>query len=190
VFSKPKRRQAIICAACLAMLGLLGWVDYITGYELGFFVFYSAPVGLAAWYLGRWPGVGMSLAASVAWSLADSYSGAKYSTRFFFYWNNAIHFASFLINAVAIAKIKAELDRRHHLAAELEAARSALRAVAGLLPACPVCGKPHDRAARAGAAEQSQVSQPHAELAAALCEQCRSANSESLRPNREKRGSG
>lgn len=144
--TKTRRLKILIYLACLAMLGLLGWVDYATGYELGFFVFYSAPVGIAAWNLGRWPAVGMSLVASLAWALADSYSGAKYSTRFALYWNNGIHFASFIINAVAIARIKAELDRRHQLAAELEALRKTLRAVAGQLPTCPRCGQPHDRA--------------------------------------------
>jgi hypothetical protein len=188
MYSKPNRRQVFIYAACFAMLGLLGWVDYITGYELGFFVFYSAPVGIAAWYLGRWPGVGISFAASLAWWLADSYAGAKYSTRFSFYWNNGIHFASFIINAVAIARIKAELDRRHQLAAELEAARRALRTVAALLTACPVCGKPHDRANRVGAVEESQVIQCQAELADALCAHCRSLNTENSLPNQEERG--
>ena len=175
MFSQPNRRQTCIYAGCFALLGLLGWVDYLTGYELGFFVFYSAPVGIAAWNLGRWPGVGMSLAASMAWSLADSYNGAKYSSVFSLYWNNGVHFASCIINAVAIAKIKAELDRRHQLGAELESARSALRAVAPLLPACPSCGKPHNGAAKTDDAEKMRVNQSHPELAAALCDDCRAA---------------
>ena len=183
--SKPHRRQVGIYALCLGLLGLLGWVDYITGYELGFFVFYSAPVGLAAWNLGRWPAVGISFAASLAWWLADSYAGAKYSTRFSFYWNNGVHFASFIINAVAIARIKAELDRRHQLAADLEAARRTLRAVAARLPACPACGKPHDRAADAGTHAESQTIPSHPDLTEALCVECRSLKSENPLSNQE-----
>jgi hypothetical protein len=167
---KFRCRKFLIYLACFAMLALIGWVDYITGYELGFFVFYSAPVGIAAWNLGRWPAVGMSLVASVAWALADSYAGAKYSTRFALYWNNGIHFVSFIINAVAIARIKVELDRQHRLGAELEAARKALRMVAGQLPACPVCGQPHNRTAHR---QESHVSEPPPELADALCASCR-----------------
>jgi len=173
---RTRLQKILIALACLALLVLLGWVDYVTGYELGFFVFYSAPVGIAAWNLGRWPAVGISLMASLAWALADSYGGAKYSTRFALYWNNGIHFSSFIINAVAIARIKAELDRRHQLAAELDAARKALRAVAGQLPACPVCGRPHDRSADAG--ETPRLSQPPVELADALCASCRALTNE------------
>jgi len=169
--TKTRRHKILICLACLAMLAMLGWVDYITGYELGFFVFYSAPVGIAAWQLGRWPAVGMSLVASFAWALADSYSGAKYSTRFALYWNNSIHFASFIINAVAIARIKAELDRRHQLAAELEALRQTLRVVAKQLPTCPRCG--HLRDQSDSTASAVPVSPLPPELAEALCASCR-----------------
>ena len=177
MFAKFKYRVFLIYFACLAMLGLLGWLDYSTGYELGFFIFYSAPVGIAAWNLGRWPAVGMSLVASMAWALADSYGGQKYSTRFAFYWNNGIHFASFIINAVAIARIKLELDQRRQLVADLKAVRTALQTVAGQLPSCPVCGQSHNREGRAGT--ELCVSQPPAELDAALCEPCRSLSGKS-----------
>jgi|GEM_PF-4451703 len=39
---------------------LIGFLDYITGYELNFFVFYFVPVALAAWHMG----FGASLTAS------------------------------------------------------------------------------------------------------------------------------
>ena len=175
MFAKFKRRPFLIYLACLVMLVIMGWLDYVTGYELGFFVFYSVPVGIAAWKLGRWPAVGMSLLASATWSLADSLAGEKYSSQFAFYWNNGIHFASFLINAVAIARIKVELDQRRHLAAELEIARHTLRSVAEQLPACPVCGQRHDRDSRAG--QPFRISRPAAELAPAICASCRASGS-------------
>lgn len=109
----------------------------------------------------------MSLVASLAWALADSYAGAKYSSRFALYWNNGVHFASFIINAIAIASIKTELDRRHQLDAELAAARQALRAMAGQLPACPLCGQPHSRTFTVQ--EEFPVSHLPPELASSLC---------------------
>ena len=142
-----RARPLLILLGCLSFLGVLGWVDFITGYELGFFVFYSAPVGLAAWYLGRWPGVFLAAAASATWWLADFYSGEKYSARFYYYWNTGIHLLGFLINAVTIAKIKTELDKRHVLAAELEATRSALERLRSQVPTCPACGRPEEGAA-------------------------------------------
>ncbi len=122
----PPRRPIAVLLASFAGLALLGWIDYLTGYELGFFVFYSAPVGLAAWYAGRWPGLLTALGATLTWWLADRFSGLKDSNRFYLYWNLTIHFAAFVINAVTISKIKLELDERHALEAELTRVRRLL----------------------------------------------------------------
>ena len=138
-------RPAYAVASAVVLLAAFGWVDYITGYELGFFVFYSVPVGLVAWYVGRWPAIGIAMAASVTWWLADYFSGAKYSSRFFYYWNGTIHFLAFVINAVTIAKIKSDLDRQHALAVELESMRRSLRSVDENSPVCHVCGAPRER---------------------------------------------
>ncbi len=164
-------RPAFIFTGCLLLL-LLGWVDYITGYELGFFVFYTVPIGLAAWYLGRWPGIGVALGATIAWWLADALAGAKYSSQFSFWWNSSVHFSAFVINAVTIAKIRVELRHRHELAAKLEAARQTLRAAAKVLPACPLCGKAHPQTGRNSQAELRDLARGNADLSGALCGEC------------------
>jgi len=137
----PKSRhqtQFFIFTGCLLLMMMLGWVDYITGYELGFFVFYTVPIGLAAWYLGRWPGIVVAMGATIAWWLADALAGAKYSSRFSFCWNSTIHFSAFVINAVTIAKIKLDLNQRDEMAAKLDAASKALRAAGKVVPSCPL----------------------------------------------------
>jgi hypothetical protein len=181
--SQMSRRRILILAGCFVLLLLLGWVDYATGYELGFFVFYSLPVGLAAWYLGRWPGVMVALGATATWWLADALTGAKYSSRFSFWWNSTIHFLAFVINAVTIAKIKTDLDQRHELAAKLEATRKALRAAAGLLPACPVCGKPHPATLRTHELDMQEAARTDADFRSALCAECQSSQ-ETPQPRR------
>lgn len=143
--SIPYTRQASVFVASFTLLGLLGWVDYLTGYELGFFVFYSAPIGLTAWYAGRWPAVAIALFASVTWWLADRSNGVVYSSRFFFYWNLTIHFLAFVINAVTIAKIRRDLDERHQLLAELRQSRIGPRPnTAGTCPNCGYRPASHD----------------------------------------------
>ena len=171
--SKAAGRRGLLLAGCWLLLGGLGWLDYATGYEMSFFVFYSVPVGVAAWWVGRWAAIGMAVGATVTWLLADYFSGAKYSAPFFYYWNGTIHFLAFVINAVTIAKIKSNVDQRHLLAAELEVAREALRAVSRLLPACPACGKLRDGAADNGGAAPAALACEHPELEVALCADCR-----------------
>jgi hypothetical protein len=130
------------------------------------------PIGLAAWYLGRWPGIWVALGATIAWWLADAFAGAKYSSRFSFWWNSTVHFSAFVINAVTIAKIKMELKQRDDLAANLEAARQTLRAAAKVLPACPICGKAHPQTGRNGQAELRNLARSNADLNDALCREC------------------
>lgn len=133
--SLPRWLTLILCSLLLAALG---WVDYLTGYELGFFVFYSAPVGLAAWYAGRWPAIVIALAASVTWWLADRMNGISDSSRFFFSWNLTVHFLAFVINAVTIAKLKRDVDERQALVVELADLRA--RAAARETRCCTACG--------------------------------------------------
>ena len=169
---KYSRKQILIFSGSLLALGVLGWIDYVTGYELGFFIAYSAPVGLVAWHLGRWPAIFTALIASIAWWLADSFDGAKYSTAFYWIWNNVVHFLSFVINAVAIAKIKTDLDEVHFLTAELETARRMLRAFAPLLPVCPACNKPHAHPPGVGSVAWLANNPVLPEITGALCADC------------------
>ena len=172
VAAETKGRPGLTIVGCFLLLGVLGWLDYITGYEMSFFVFYSVPVGLAAWYAGRWPAVGVALGATVSWLLADYFGGAKYSAPFFYYWNSTIHFLAFIINAVTIAKIKNDLDRQQALAAELESVREVLRTVSAVLPVCPACGRPRERAEDASEDEAAALARTCPELAGALCADC------------------
>ena len=137
------RRKLTVLVAAFAGLALLGWIDFFTGYELGFFVFYSRPVGLTAWHAGRWPALLTAFGASLSWWLADRFNGVNPSNRFYFYWNLTIHFLAFVINAVTIAKIKSELNERHALDAELRHVKLLLQRRADAT--CPVCQKASPR---------------------------------------------
>ena len=180
VAAKAKGRRGLALAGCFLLLGMLGWLDYLTGYEMSFFVFYSVPVGIAAWYVGRWPAIGVALGATVSWLLADYFGGVKYSAPFFYYWNSTIHFLAFIINAVTIAEIKEDLDRRQVLAAELESARETLRAMSALLPVCPACGKPRDRAEGGTDEENATLVRACPELAGTLCADCGTSDAKAV----------
>jgi hypothetical protein len=171
--AKVAAGRRIVLLSCWVLLAALGWLDYVTGYELSFFVFYSLPVGIAAWYAGRWPAVGVAVGATAAWLLASYFGGEKYSARFYYYWNSSIHFLAFVINAVSIAKIKSDLDRRHLLAAELDSVRKTLRAFSALWPACAGCGKPRDGVPHDHVAAAVTLAKVHPDASALLCADCR-----------------
>ncbi|MCX6922922.1 MAG: hypothetical protein NT154_06890 [Verrucomicrobia bacterium] len=171
--AKAVGHGGLIFVGCWLLLGVLGFLDYVTGYEMSFFVFYSVPVGVGAWWMGRWSAIGLALGATLTWLMADYLSGAKYSAPFFYYWNSTIHFTAFMINAVTIAKIKSDLDRRNLLAAELESTRKALRELSSLLTACPACARPRIATGENGELRFTALVGEHPELAEMLCTDCR-----------------
>ena len=138
-----KRRTLIVLAGCAVWLAVLGWVDRTTGYELGLFALYTAPVGVVAWNLGRGPGIMAAFIASVIWYMADRCAGDRYSTPFYGYWNTGMHFTTFIINAVTFAKIKSSLNQRHELERALVETREQLKQVGQATPLCPQCRKPY-----------------------------------------------
>lgn len=115
--------------AGLAVLGLIGWLDYITGYEFGFFIFYFIPVAIAAWYCGRWAGIEIAVGSAAVWYLSDKYTHHPYSHSFFIYWEMFMRLLSFLTTALTLARIREMVLNEERLLAELLAAKRQLDAV-------------------------------------------------------------
>ena len=136
--SYTKRQWSVIGAGAVMLLAL-GWLDYVTGYELGVFVFYSVPVALVSWHVGRGPGILFSFFSALAWLLADMYAGQHYSRPFFLYWNTGIRFICFVINAVTMSKIRQTLEQQRRLREELATARSELVELKARSSLCPAC---------------------------------------------------
>jgi len=168
-----KLKVSMVLAGCAVWLAVLGWIDRATGYELGLFAFYTAPVGVVAWNLGQGPGIIVAFIASVIWYMADRYAGDRYSAPFYGYWNTGMHFATFIINAVTFAKIKCSLDQRHELESALVEAREQVKQLAGLIPLCPQCRKPHVPGLLQAKAGGGLPDLPSEFLSAALCDDCR-----------------
>ena len=168
-----KLKTLLVLAGCAGWLAVLGWIDRATGYELGLFAFYSAPVAVVAWNLGRGPGIIAAFIASIIWYLADRFSGDRYSAPFYGYWNTGMHFTSFIINAVTFAKIKSSLDQRHALERDLVESREQLKQLTGMLPLCPQCRRPHLPEPLRAQVGEDLASTPSAAFQTALCDDCR-----------------
>jgi len=138
------RTQWTVTVGCVGLLLALGWLDYLTGYELGFFVFYSIPVAITAWHVGRLPAIFMSFGSALVWLMADEYSGQKYSSLFFVYWNIGIRCGCFVINAFTVSKIRRILDQQKQTMTDLDTALAELKELRGLLPVCGVCQSPRN----------------------------------------------
>jgi len=125
-------------AICIAGLGV---IDYYSGYELNFFVFYFVPVGFAAYRLGMVPALGVAVLCAIAWSIAEDLSGHQYSSHFTAIWNTMIRLIAFMAIGMAVAKIKSLLDRQREITRQLETSLAELKVLEGILPMCAWCKK-------------------------------------------------
>jgi len=76
--------------AGLGVLVVIGIVDYLTGFEMQFSVFYLLEVGLAAWFVGKGFGLVMSVLSVLVWIGGDLAAGAPYSNPLIPVWNALI----------------------------------------------------------------------------------------------------
>ena len=125
-----RSRRVLLYVGAPALLAAITWADYATGDELGFFVFYFAPVALAAWYGGRREGLFFAVAAAACWFLSDRLSHTPYSRAFFLYWETFMRLVSFLTTALTLSQIRNDLRRRDEL---LDVVSHDLRAPLGAL---------------------------------------------------------
>jgi K+-sensing histidine kinase KdpD len=98
---------------------IIGWLDFITGYELGFFIFYFIPVSISAWFNGMKAGLLMACMSAACWYLSDFYSHHPYSKTYLIYWEMWIRWLSFLTTALTVAKMRQLRDREEQMKIEL-----------------------------------------------------------------------
>jgi diguanylate cyclase (GGDEF)-like protein len=111
---KKSRRFSIILGFIL--IGIVGYVDYVTGREVSFAIFYLLPIGLITWYTGRQPGVLASVASALTWFF-DEYTGTDLSLYPAVpYWNAAGMLGFFLVVTYILAELKDAMQKEKKMA--------------------------------------------------------------------------
>ena len=108
------RSPVLVTGAALALVGLLGVVDYQTGWEYSFSVFYLLPIFLAAWVGGLVAGLLVSLASAATWLAADLLWDYHLHVSAA-YWNATVRLGFFVIVTAALSSLRAARERREEL---------------------------------------------------------------------------
>jgi signal transduction histidine kinase len=98
----------------LALLLMIGILDYWTGWELSLFVFYAAPIVLVAWYADRRLALLLAALCGVIWYLANVHSH-PYATQQGYVWamvNRVVYFVFVAVGAVALRTQREETQAR------------------------------------------------------------------------------
>lgn len=121
-----ERHRTVTMLVSVAFLGSMCFLDFITGYEFGFFIFYFIPVSIAAWYGGRKEGIAMAVTCGICWFVSDRLTHHPYSRPYFIYWETFMRLASFLTTSLTLSRIRALVLNEELLLEELLTARKEL----------------------------------------------------------------
>jgi diguanylate cyclase (GGDEF)-like protein len=91
----------------IVMLFVVGYLDYFTGNELSFSLFYLFPIALLAWVTNIRVGIFISFISAGIWLAADIASGAKYSSEAIYFWNTTVRLGFFLLTVFFLKTGKA-----------------------------------------------------------------------------------
>ena len=107
--------KPILALISLALVLLISILDYLTGYEMSFAIFYLIPVGLAAWYVGRNTGLGLASFGAVVWQITNKLAGEVLSSPLLYAWNTAVRLVAFSIVAILLHKLRVALEHERKL---------------------------------------------------------------------------
>jgi signal transduction histidine kinase len=111
-FAQYCRSQSKNSLLALALLGtfVVGFFDYITGYEISFFLFYAGPILFAVWFLDRKYTILIVLVSAIVWWWADWGDGHPYFANWVQIWETIVRLIFFSFVAVGGIAIKARRD--------------------------------------------------------------------------------
>jgi hypothetical protein len=119
----------------------LGVVDWLTGYELNFFVFYFMPVSIGAWFFGFAGAVSLAILSAGVWFGADYLTGHTYTSNFYAVWDTLVRLVSFLAIGWSASRMKQLLDHEREAAESLRRSLSQIKVLETFLPIFAQCKK-------------------------------------------------
>ena len=96
----------LIVAEMTCLLAAVGFVDYLTAWEVSLFAFYGVPIFGAAWLVSRRAGFGFALLSAIVWFLANL-RDHPYLTRHGYAWaamNRLFYFGFVAVGSAAMRR--------------------------------------------------------------------------------------
>lgn len=120
-------QRTVILLANIILVLAIGYQDHVTGWELGFFVFYFLPIAITAWTIGAASSCMIAVICALVWFGSDWFSAHQYSRSYYAFWNTSIRLLSFLIISCSVAKIRTLMIREKIMANKLEKSHDNLK---------------------------------------------------------------
>lgn len=98
-----------------AMTWGLGYLDYKTGYEISFSLFYLIPILFSVWFVSRYSAIWFSIISTLIWLYADIRAGLAYSNPYIHIWNASVRLTFFLIITYMLSAIRVMFEAERKL---------------------------------------------------------------------------
>jgi len=111
-----KRSKPFWVSTGLAFVIILGIIDYFTGYEVSFSLFYLIPIFTVVWFTDGRMGLLLSSASALVWFIADYSAGLSYSHPSVYIWNTIIRMGFFSVVSILGSNLKKSYKLNQELA--------------------------------------------------------------------------
>ncbi|MCB0721657.1 MAG: sensor histidine kinase [Ignavibacteriae bacterium] len=90
-----RQPKAFVFLIVIVGLALVAVVDYGTGDEISFSIFYLIPISVCLWYIGKWEAITVAILSAVLWFLGENRKA--YTHEEVAYWNALVRMGFFII---------------------------------------------------------------------------------------------
>ncbi len=111
-----KRSRLSILLISVALILAIGALDFVTGFDLSFGLFYTAPIILLSWYVSRPAAILGALLSAIIWYFANSIAAPAPIRQPVLLWNTAIRFGFFVAIAYPLIALREAYTRERESA--------------------------------------------------------------------------
>jgi diguanylate cyclase (GGDEF)-like protein len=108
-------RGLLLALGGFSLVAVIGFLDYLTGPELSFAIFYLVPIALGAWWGGFAQGILLSMACALSWQLVEVAEGST-TIPVIHLWNGTARFGIFVITSSLLSRLRVSLFLEKKLA--------------------------------------------------------------------------
>ena len=101
-----RRSPPLAIAIALLLVLAVGLIDYVSGYQIYWSIFYLLAISFAFWNVGVLFALLIAVLSIASWLLGDWAAGVAYPNRFVPIWNAFITFGSYLVVICLLSRLK------------------------------------------------------------------------------------
>lgn len=108
-----KMNNSLLIFVNVLLICIIGLIDFLTGVEFDFSIFYLVPISVTSWYANKRLGIFSAIVSEIIWFVADILGGHIYSTTLILLGNSIIRLCLFIAIALLLSNFK-RVQRKQH----------------------------------------------------------------------------